>query len=188
MTLWSIFLLENIIATWLVKGDDLVWHLKGHSYYHKSLQPDYVLSQMNPGHIQTWCFLKFHFYFCLGWGLVSGIFPSGVENVILHACIISHASYIPHPSHALWFKHPDNVWLGAQIQLAVSYVQIFPSSFCQTLLISVPPLGWVAKFHVHTKQGSIMVKHLETWAMKISSLMSFQVGIFQTWISNTTIY
>jgi hypothetical protein len=109
-------------------------------------------------------------------------------NVILHACIVSHASYIPHPSHALWFKHPDNVWLGAQIQLAVSYVQIFPSSCCQTLLINIPTLGWVAKFHVHTKQGSIMVIRLETWAMKISLLMSFQVGFFQTWISNTTIY
>jgi len=78
--------------------------------------------------------------------------------------------------------------LGAQIKLAVSYVHIFPSSCCQTLLINVPPLGWVAKFHVHTKQGSIMVIRPETWAMKISSLMSFRVGIFQTWISNTTIY
>jgi hypothetical protein len=107
---------------------------------------------------------------------------------ILHAYIFSHASYIPHSSHALWFKHPDNVCLGAQIQLAVSYVQIFPSSCFQTLLNSIPPLGWVAKFHVHTKRGSIILKHLETWTMKISSLMSLQAGIFQTWISNTTIY
>jgi hypothetical protein len=136
--------------------------------FDKSPQIVPILSELNPVHILPYDFFKIDFNINLPSTLKSFkmSLPLSFTNknpvYIFH---ISHACYMPQPSHTPWFNHPNNIFWRVQIiNLLIVHLSYVSYHFCLLGLNNVLilcskitsmcgfPLGWEIKFCSHTKQ------------------------------------
>ena len=89
----------------------ILWNTALHNCIHKCRTAAPTLSQSNPIHASLFHFLKVYF---------NSIFPftrrfskcslslSSLHENLVYTSPISHTYHMPHPSHSLWFSHPNN--------------------------------------------------------------------------------
>jgi len=110
-TPWSRVVLEKLVVTQVVRKFPAFFGTEGFLPF--SWDPlDPILNHMHPVHTFPLYFPKIHSDVILPstsrfteW---SALFMLSNQNVV-YTYRLSHACYVPHPSHSPWFDHPNNI-------------------------------------------------------------------------------